>query len=216
MKADYEILDFGEYTSGGLRPGLLSVPGDLLQDYYDGDFGDGVGGVDGDLGGDVVGGEDEMEDGELLGEVEKEVTSEKNSEGLRKGMVLPDNLLEDYYALETEYEGTTGLTVSTEDDFSTGLNRHFESWTELAKSTSGRKSFTGNPSTTLQPSHNEHWKGEGKEKGDRVGGEKVKDKAIGEEGEEQLREGLGGEKEDGAGAFLIPHPKSLLCLSICC
>ena len=157
-----------------------------------------------------------MEDGELLGAEEKEVASEKNSEGLRKGMVLPDNLLEDYYALETEYEGSTGLTVSTEDDFSTGLNRHFESWTEVAKSTSGRKSFTGNPSTTLQPSHNEHWKGWRKEKENRVEGEKVKDEAIGVEGEEQLREGVGGEKEDGAGTFPIPPLNHLLCLSICC
>ena len=202
MRADCEISEFGEYDGGGLRPGLLSVPGDLLQEYYDGDLGGEV--VDGDFGAEVVDGEAEIEGGELLGEEEKEVTSEKNGEGLRKGLVLTDNLLEDYYALETEYEGSTGLTVSTEDDFSTGSDRDFESWTEVAKSTSGGKSFTGNPSTTLQPSHNEHWKGEGKgEKGDRVGGEKVKSEASGVEGKEQLRQNVEDEKEGGAGAFLI-------------
>ena len=202
MRADCEISEFGEYDGGGLRPGLLSVPGDLLQEYYDGDLGGEV--VDGDFGAEVVDGEAEIEGGELLGEEEKEVTSEKNGEGLRKGLVLTDNLLEDYYAFETEYEGSTGLTVSTEDDFSTGSDRYFESWTEVGKSTSGGKSFTGNPSTSLQPSHNEHWKGEGREKGNMVGGEKVKDEAIGVEGEEQLRQGVGGEKVDDAGALLIP------------
>ena len=45
------------------------------------------------------------------------------------------------------------------------------------------------------------WKGEGKEKGDRVGGEKVKSEASG--AEEQLRQNVEDEKEGGAGAFLI-------------
>ena len=70
---------------------------------------------------DVVGGE--VED-ELHGEEEEGVAEE----GLRKGLALPDNLLEDYYALETEV--STDLTVSTEVDFLTELDRHYESSTE--------------------------------------------------------------------------------------
>ena len=190
-RAHCEITDFGEYSDGGLRQGL-NLPGDLLQDYY----------ADHDFGEDVVGGE--VED-ELHGEEEEGVAEE----GLRKGLALPDNLLEDYYALETEV--STDLTVSTEVDFSTGLDWHFESSTEEKdedkeeddeeerKSTSGGKSFTGNPSTTLQPSHNGHWKGEGKAKGKRVRG-----KAKSGSGEEELlRQEVEDEQVEGTGAVLV-------------
>ena len=173
-----------------MRQGL-NLPGDLLQDYYAGhDFGE-----------DVVGG-GEVED-ELHGEEEEGVAEE----GLRKGLALPDNLLEDYYALETEV--STDLTVSTEVEFSTELDRHFESSTEEEeekgeeeeeeKLTSGGKSFTGNPSTTLKPSHNGHWKGEGKAKGKRVRG-KAK---VGSGEEELLRKEVEDEQVEGAGAVLV-------------
>ena len=135
-----KISDFGQNNDGGLRQGL-SLPTDLLQDYYAGHH----------FGEDDVGGE--VED-ELHGEEKEGVAGE----GLRKGSTLPDNLMEDYFALETEV--STDLAVSAEVDFSTGLDRHFESSTEEGeKSTSGEKSFGGNPSTTPQSSHNGHWKG---------------------------------------------------------
>ena len=170
----------------------MSLPGDLLQDYYAGH----------DVSEDVVGGE--VED-ELHGEEEEGVAEE----GLRKGLTLPDNLLEDYYALETEV--STDLTVSTEVEFSTELDRHFESSTEEEdekgeeeeeeeeKLTSGGKSFTGNPSTTLKPSHNGHWKGEGKAKGKRVRG-KAK---VGSGEEELLRKEVEDEQVEGTGADLV-------------
>ena len=178
-----------------MRQGL-NLPGDLLQDYYAGH----------DVVEDVGGGE--VED-ELHGEEEEGVAEE----GLRKGLALPDNLLEDYYALDTEV--STDLTVSTEVEFSTELDRHFESSTEEEdekgeeeeeeKLTSGGKSFTGNPSTTLQPSHNEHWKGEGKAKGNGAR-EKVKSGEAGTGKEELSRQGVEDEQEEGAGtrgAFLV-------------
>ena len=181
-----------------MRQGL-SLPGDLLQDYSAGhDFDEDV------VGGEVVFGEDGVggggEDG-LHGEEKEGVAGE----GLRKGLVIPDNLLDDYFALETEVS-TDLTTVLTEVDFSTELDQHFDSSTEeeAAKSTSGGKSFTGNPSTSLQPSHNEQ--GEGKGKGVR---EKVK---SGETetgtGEELLSQGVEGGQVGGAGAGL-PIPQSL-------
>ena len=188
FQAHCEITDFGEYNDGVLRQGL-SIPGDLLQDYS--------------AGPDLVEGGREVEE-ELHGEEKEKVAGE----GLRKGLTLPDDLLEDYYALETK--GSTDLsTVSNKVDFSTELNQHFESSTEEeeAKSTSGGKSFTGNLSTTLQPSHNEHWKGEGKAKGNGAR-EKVKSGETGTGKEELLRQGVEDEQVEGEGT-LMPSSSSI-------
>ena len=213
---NHQISDLIEYNSGGLRPGL-SLPDDLLQDYYDGDDGDG--------------GEAEVVDELQIKEGKEEIVSESSDcEGLREGLVLPDNILEDYFALETDdaeeeklvkengERNSTGLTQteissepSTEFDFENSTERIVR--TDGGKSTTEGKAFTDNPSTTLQPSHNENWKDGEKENGIEENiGESGKDEKTAEKEEEQMRKVVeDGEIEDAGDLLeLQQHIQALL------
>ena len=212
---NHQISDLIEYNIGGLRPGL-SLPDNLLQDYYDGDDGDG---------GEVV---DELQ----IKEGKEEIVSESSDcEGLREGLVLPDNILEDYFALETDdaeeeklvkengERNSTGLTLteissepSTEFDFEDSMEKIVR--TEGGKSTTEGKAFTDNPSTTLQPSQNENWKDGEKENGIEENiGESGKDEKTAEKEEEQMRKVVeDGEIEDAGDLLeLQQHMQGMHC-----
>ena len=208
---NHQISDLIEYNIGGLRPGL-SLPDNLLQDYYDGDDGDG--------------GEAEVVDGK-----QENVSESSDCEGLREGLVLPDNILEDYFALETDdaeeeklvkengERNSTGLTLneissepSTEFDFENSTERIVR--TDGGKSTTEGKAFTDNPSTTLQPSHNENWKDGEKENGIEENiGESGKDEKTAEKEEEQMRKVVeDGEIEDAGDLLeLQQHMQGMHC-----
>lgn len=215
---NHQISDLIEYNIGGLRPGL-SLPDNLLQDYYDGDDGDG--------------GEAEVVDELQIKEGKEEIVSESSDcEGLREGLVLLDNILEDYFALETDNaeeeklvkengeRNSTGLTLneissepSTEFDFENSMEKIVR--TDGGKSTTEGKAFTDNPSTTLQPSQNENWKDGEKEKENGIEeniGESGKDEKTAGKEEEQMRKVVeDGEIEDAGDLLeLQQHMQALL------